>query len=180
MKRILFTFMSFALGLCFFACSDEKDLTGSADLSIGKETYHMPIATYTADDNKTAIVGTNVSQTVNVDFKGTQVRKYTIGYGDNFKSLTDNYPFAEDFSPEANISFLSTVNERIEVTLLCGVLTVTEYNADSIVAVFSGEGTDKATANSLITGNSNPEAVEQQMKKISGRLTAVPQKKEQE
>ena len=72
------------------------------------------------------------------------------------------------------------MNERKEVTVVCGVLTVTEYNADSIVAVFSGEGLDKATANSLITGNSDPEAVEQQLEKISGCVVAVPQKKEQE
>ena len=180
MKKILFTFMTLVLSLAFFACSDEKDLTGSADLTIGKETYHMPVASYTSADGKTVIVGTNVSQTVNVDFKGTEVRKYVIGYGDNFKALTSNHPFAEDFSPEANVSFVSTVNERKEVTVVCGVLTVTEYNSDSIVAVFSGEGLDKATANSLITGNSDPEAVEQQLEKISGCVVAVPQKKEQE
>ena len=176
MKKILFAFMSLALAFAFFACSDETDLTGSADLTIGNETYHMPVAAYTFANGKTAIVGTNVAQTLNVDFKGSEVRKYVIGYGDNFKALTDNYPFAEDFSPEANVSFVSSVNEREEITLLCGLLTITDYNSDSIVAVFSGEALDKATANSLITGNSTPEAVEQYLRKVSGCLVAVPQK----
>lgn len=178
MKKILFAFIGFAVSLAFFACSNDEDLTGSADLTIGRETYHMPVATYTSADGKTIVVGTNVSQTVNVDFKGVEVRKYVIGYGDNFKSLTDNYPFAEDFSPEANVSFVSTVNGRKEMTIVSGLLTITEYNSDSIVAVFSGQGLDKATAASLIAGTSEPAAVEQQVEEVSGCFVAVPQKKE--
>ncbi len=176
MKRILFVLLCAAVSLFAASCNEAHDLTGSVDLTIGQSTFHMPVASFVSSDGRTKVSGTNVSQTIEIDFKGTDVRQYTLGYGKDFDELKNNHPFGEDFSSEANLSFVSTVGERTELRAVCGVLTVQDYGSDSIVAVFSGKGLEPGTADALIGGGYTPEAVEPMLKTFSGQFVAVPQK----
>ncbi|MCI7035306.1 MAG: hypothetical protein MR963_07195, partial [Bacteroidales bacterium] len=131
MKRLFFCLTCLVLCMGLTSCSEDRDLTGYADLTIGTSTYHMPIAEYVFSDGTTSVVGTNVAQTISIDFNGNSVRKYVIGYGDSYETISNSYPFGEGFSKETDLKFVSSVDEREEYVAVCGIMTVSEYGSDS-------------------------------------------------
>ena len=152
MKRLFFCLTCLVLCMGLTSCSEDRDLTGYADLTIGTSTYHMPIAEYVFSDGTTSVVGTNVAQTISIDFNGNSVRKYVIGYGDSYETISNSYPFGEGFSKETDLKFVSSVDEREEYVAVCGIMTVSEYGSDSIVATFSGKMLDRSHADALAGG----------------------------
>ncbi len=173
-KALFFTFAAFAL-MFFASCADEKDLTGSVDFTYGQRTFHMPVAEFSVEGDRTFVVGTNVSQTISIDFKGNGVNQYTIGYGADSASISIG-----EGIPNVNLTFVSTVGERDEMVAICGVLTVREYGSDSIVADFSGKGLTPTFADRLINGGYSVEQVASEMKSFSGQFVAVPAKEPKE
>lgn len=174
MKRLFLILSCVVLSLLNFSCVEDNDLTGSLDLTIDSNTYHMPVANFIFANDVTNVVGTNVSQTVIVNVKGNTVRQYVIGYGRDFAELSANHPFGDEFNQEANLEFVSTIDAREEFVAVCGVLTMSEYSSDSIAATFSGKMLTKSMAMSLINGNATPEAVQNQLRNFSGQFVAVP------
>ena len=155
MKRLFFCLTCLVLCMGLTSCSEDRDLTGYADLTIGTSTYHMPIAEYVFSDGTTSVVGTNVAQTI-----------------------SNSYPFGEGFSKETDLKFVSSVDEREEYVAVCGIMTVSEYGSDSIVATFSGKMLDRSHADALAGGNADPASLEQFVKTFSGQFSAVPPKSE--
>ena len=178
MKRLFFCLTCLVLCMGLTSCSEDRDLTGYADLTIGTSTYHMPIAEYVFSDGTTSVVGTNVAQTISIGFNGNSVRKYVIGYGDSYETISNSYPFGEGFSKETDLKFVSSVDEREEYVAVCGIMTVSEYGSDSIVATFSGKMLDRSHADALAGGNADPASLEQFVKTFSGQFSAVPPKSE--
>lgn len=174
MRRFFLVVSCVVFSLLGMSCSEDRDFTGSADLTIDKTTYHMPVANFVFANGATDIVGTNVSQTLTVKVKGNSVKQYTIGYGDDFESMSAAYPFGDDFATQADLEFVSTIDAREEFVAVCGVLTMSEYGADSIAATFTGKMLPKDNAISLMNGDLTPEAIQSSLRTFSGQFVAVP------
>lgn len=174
MRRIYLLFLLVVVSLLGVSCSEDRDFTGSADLTIDKTTYHMPIANFVFADGVTDVLGTNVSQTLSVKVKGNEVKQYTIGYGKDFEEMSAAHPFGEGFATQVDLEFVSTIDAREEFVAVCGVLTMSEYGEDSIAATFTGKMLRKDHALSLIGGNLTPEAVQNSLRTFSGQFVAVP------
>ncbi|MBR5254796.1 MAG: hypothetical protein IKV46_07160 [Bacteroidales bacterium] len=123
----------------FSSCEEVDELTGDIDITIGKETFHIPAATFYSNDSFTIITGTNLKQSVAIKVKDAAVGKKTLGLGKTALSAVGN--LGDIASVDNTLVYVpSSGIEKDGMTALYGTITITKKTAASIEGTFEGGG----------------------------------------
>jgi hypothetical protein len=132
----------------FSACENVEDLAGEMDITIGKETFHIPAALFYSNENNTFITATNVKQSVAIKVKDAAIGKKTLGLGKNVLEAVGNI---DNFSSMENtLVYIPTSGiEEDGMTALYGTITLTKVTSTWVEGTFEGGGVKTSLLNDI-------------------------------
>lgn len=172
MRKLMFALVCLALPFAFWSCEDTEELIGAIDITIGTETYNIPNAFFTEVSGRTAIAGSNIKESVAIEFKGSSEKTYTLGLGKDPLTAATNILNLSNM--ENTLVYIPSSGAAEDgITAVCGTLKITEYTSTKVKGEFSGYG----VKSSIITsGNVDWSNLQSNLQEISGTFTAVGKK----
>lgn len=137
MKKIILSLMLLT-PFFFSSCEDVKELTGSMEFTIDKESYSFPVATFVKDGDKTIITSSELTNTATITFKGKTTQTYPLGIGADLIEAILNINKLD--KAENVFIYFPTGGLDDSFISLYGTLQITEYTSKTIVGTFTGFG----------------------------------------
>ncbi|MEE1019873.1 MAG: hypothetical protein U0L93_00475 [Bacteroidales bacterium] len=154
----------------FSSCEEVEELTGDIDITIGKDTFHLPAATFYSNNSFTIVTGTNVKQSVVLKIKDASIGKKTLGLGKTALSAVGN--LNEITSTDNTLVYVPLSGiEKDGMTALYGTITITKKTSTSIEGTFEGGGVKTSVIDEM--GDISITELGELITEFSGEFSAV-------
>jgi hypothetical protein len=169
-NKLLSLLAIFIAVFTFSSCEDVEELAGSVDITIDKETYHLPAAVFYSNGDNTFITGSNIKQSVALKIKDVNVGKKTIGLGKTILSAVGN--LSDIASMENTLIYVPTSGiEKDGMTALYGTITFSKVTNNVIEGTFEGGGIKTSIIDEM--GDVSITEIEELITEFSGEFTAI-------
>lgn len=162
-----------ALFIAVFAlwgCEDTNGLTGEMDVTVGQDTFHLPVAVFYSDGATTYIAGTNINQSVTLTIKDIAIGKKTLGLSDNLLGTLSNLSNISNVDNSLIYIPISGIEED-GMTALYGEITITKVEDNSIEGNFEGGGIKTSILQSI--NDLSVDELQNAIVEFSGEFSAV-------
>lgn len=171
MKNKLLSLLAIFIAVfTFSSCEDVEELAGSVDITIDKETYHLPAAVFYSNGDNTFITGSNIKQSVAFKIKDAKVGKKTLGLGKTILGAVGN--LSDIASMDNTLIYVPTSGiEKDGMTALYGTITLSKVTNNVIEGTFEGGGVKTSIIDEM--GDVSITEIEELITEFSGEFTAI-------